>query len=403
MKSEFDFNMLSKRSSVIKPSTTMLVDDQAKALVAAGEDVISFCAGEPDFPTPDIIKDKAIDIIKNGWTGYTSASGLMSLKEAICRKLKRDNNLNYAPEQIVVSNGAKHSIYNALQAIINEEDEVIIPNPFWVSYPEMVKLNGGKPVPVELDGDDGFAYHFERLEALVTDKTKAIIINSPNNPTGVVYSRETLQMIGEFACRHNLWIISDEVYEKLVYDGTHVSIAEISDEIKERTILVNGLSKAYSMTGWRIGYMAAPTEIAKVSGSIQSHSTSNPNTIAQHAAVTALDDAEEALTEYAEIFRKRRDLMLRELDLVKGVTVIRPQGAFYVMANISELYGKSYQGEIINDCWDFARMLLDTEKVATVPGSAFGDDRMIRMAYACSDERIIEGIRRMKEFTDALD
>ncbi len=402
MSSDFVSKPLSYRSSVIKPSTTMIITDQAKALLDAGEDVISFSAGEPDFPTPQVIKDTAIDIINNGWTGYTSAAGMVGLKEAICRKLKRDNNLNYAPDQIVVSNGAKHSIYNTLQALINEGDEVILPNPFWVSYPEMVKLNGGVPVFVTLDGEDGFAYHEERLEALVTENTKAIIINSPNNPTGVVYDRATIKMIGEFACRHNLWIISDEVYEKLCYDGEHVSVAEISEEIKDRTVVVNGLSKAYSMTGWRIGYMAAPKEVAAVAGSIQSHSTSNPNTIAQYASITALDDAEEDLKEYAIIFKKRRDLMVAELNAISGIQVIAPQGAFYIMADISALYGKSYEGEVIKDCWDFSRLLLDTEKVATVPGTAFGDAKMIRMAYACSEERITEGVRRMKEFVDTI-
>lgn len=398
MKHPFALQPLSDRSSAINPSTTMLITDQAKALTKAGNDVISFSAGEPDFKTPDFIKDAAIDVIRSGWTGYTSAAGLPQLKESICRKLKRDHALDYSTEQIVISNGAKHSIYNALQATISEGDEVLIPAPYWVSYPEMVRLNGGVPVFVPLNGDDGFAFHEEILESFITPRSKVLIINSPCNPTGVVYDYKTLKMLGDFACRHNLYIISDEIYEKLIYEGEHVSLPQISQAIKDRTILINGMSKAYSMTGWRIGYMAAPLKISQVSGSIQSHSTSNANTIAQYASIVALDRGDEILSEYRGIFHHRRDLMLQELSTIPKISVIRPQGAFYIMVDISKLFGQQYHDKIIHNDWDFSQTLLESKLVATVPGSAFGDSKMIRIAYACSDELIIEGIRRIKEF-----
>lgn len=393
---------LSDKYQSIEPSVTLKIVGKAKAMIAAGEDVISFSAGEPDFKTPQKIREAAIEAINEGRTGYTAATGMPELKAAIIRKLKRDHNLDYEMNEILVSNGAKHSLFNVLQAICNEGDEVIIPSPYWVSYPEMVRMAGATPVYAVLNPKEGFAYDMSALEGLVTDKTKAILINSPNNPTGAVYNRETLQQLADIAVKHDLFIISDEIYEKLTYEGEHVSVASLSEEIKSRTILINGLSKAYAMTGWRIGYTAAPANIAKIMGNMQSHATSNPNTIAQYAGIVALDQCEEDIMAFKEEFNRRRQLMCELLDQIEGVACDIPKGAFYVMVPVDAFIGKKHGDRTISDTVEFCDVLLDNQKMATVPGSAFGLDGYIRLSYATSDENIIEGVKRFKTFVENL-
>lgn len=388
---------ISNKLKSIQPSVTLAITAKAKSLKAQGIDIIGFGAGEPDFRTPKHIRDAAINAIENESIGYTAASGMESLKKAICDKLKRDNNLEYTQDQIVVSNGAKHSLFNTLSAICNPGDEVIVPNPYWVSYPELVRLVDAKPVFVECPEEAEFKYTVEALEAAITDKTKAIILNTPNNPTGTAYKEEDLRAIADLAVKHNIYVISDEIYEKLLYEGTHTSIASFNQDIKDLTIVVNGVAKAYAMTGWRIGYTACNKEIAKAMSNFQSHATSNPNTIAQYATIAALNGPEETLNEMVNAFKERRDFMVEKINSIENLSCLKPQGAFYVMVNISKLIGKTINGKAINNSVDFADYLLDDAKVAVVPGIGFGNDNYIRLSYATSLDNIKEGLNRIEK------
>ncbi|NNG66724.1 pyridoxal phosphate-dependent aminotransferase [Caldanaerobacter subterraneus] len=389
---------LSQNALQITPSMTLEITAKAKQLKAQGVDVIDFGVGEPDFDTPDYIKEAAIDAIKRGYTKYTPSSGIPELKKAICEKLLKDNGLHYTPEQIVVSNGAKHSIYNALSAILNPGDEVIIPVPYWLSYPEMVRLAYGKPVFVHTKEENDFKITAEELENAITPKTKAIILNSPNNPSGAVYTREELKKLARVIEEANIFVISDEIYEKLIYEGEHVSIASFGEKIKELTILVNGMSKAYAMTGWRIGYTASSLEVAKVMSNIQSHTTSNPNSIAQYASVAALQGGEEEIEKMKEEFNRRRLYMVERVNKIKDLKCSTPKGAFYVMVNIEKYIGRELNGKTINGSLDFASALIDGANVAVVPALPFGMDNYIRMSYATSLENIKKGLDRIEDF-----
>lgn len=390
---------LSNKGKDISSSVTLAITAKAKTLKDQGVDVVSFGAGEPDFNTPGNIQEAGIQAIKKGLTRYTPASGILELKEAICRKLSKDNHLENKPSQIVISNGAKQSLYNTLMAICNPGDEVIVPIPYWVSYPELVKLSDGVPVYIETREEDNFKYTKAALEKAITSKTKAIILNSPNNPTGVVYTKNELEMIAELAVKHDIIVISDEIYEKLVYDDTkHISIASLNEEIKKRTVVINGVSKAYAMTGWRIGYTASVEEIAKIMSNIQSHATSNPNSIAQYASVEALNGPQEAIELMRKEFEKRRNYMVEKINSIPNISCSKPDGAFYVMVNISRLIGKTIRGFEIKNSLDLCAALLETVKVAAIPGEGFGSDSYIRLSYATSMDNIIEGLRRIEEF-----
>ncbi|MBE5816757.1 MAG: pyridoxal phosphate-dependent aminotransferase [Clostridiales bacterium] len=394
---------INKVASSISPSLTLAITSKASALKAQGKDIISFGAGEPDFDTPDYIRASAIEAINKGITRYTAASGTMELKEAICKKLLEDNSLSYKPENIIISNGAKHSLYNIFAVLLEDGDEVIVPSPFWLSYPEMVKMAKGTPVMVETSAKNAFKITAEDFERAVTPKTKAIVINSPNNPTGSVYTYDELKAIGEVAVKYNIAIISDEIYEKIIYDGlNHVSIASISPEIKELTFVVNGMSKAYAMTGWRIGYVAGPAYVIKAMSAMQSHATSNPNSIAQYASCTALGGDKDAMENMRATFEARRDLMVKEINTSDMISCEKPHGAFYVLVNISKLIGKSVDGKVIENSLDCSNILLDKALVATIPGVVFGLNDYIRLSYAVSNEHIVEGIARIRAFAESL-
>ncbi|OPZ94645.1 MAG: Aspartate aminotransferase [Firmicutes bacterium ADurb.Bin419] len=391
--------VLSQKGLSISPSSTLAIDAKAKKMKAEGIDIIGFGAGEPDFDTPDHIKAAAIKAINDGFTKYTPAAGTLELKQAICNKFKKDNGLDYKPSNIVISNGAKHSLVNAFQAILNPGDEVIIPAPYWVSYPEMVKLADGVPVILNSTEEEGFKFNISKLEKAITAKTRAIVINSPSNPTGMIYSEEELKAVADLAVNKGIYIVSDEIYEKLVYDGyKHISIASFNDKIKDLTIIVNGVSKSYSMTGWRIGYTASNEKIANIMGNVQSHATSNPNSIAQKAAQAGLEGPEDFMKVMADEFTKRRDYMVERINSINGLSCIKPNGAFYVMMNISKLIGKEFDGVKINGSDDFANVLLEKANVALVPGSGFGTDIHVRLSYATSMENIKEGLNRIEKF-----
>jgi aspartate aminotransferase len=394
---------LSQRAQRIDLSKTLEVDAKAKKMKAEGINVIGFGAGEPDFETPLHIKNAAKKAIDDGFTRYTPAAGVLELKEAICQKFKKDNGLAYDPEDIVVSNGAKHSLTNAFMAILEPGDEVIVPAPFWVSYPQMVKMFDGVPVIVETSERDRFKLKPEKLKKALTKKTRAIIVNSPSNPTGMIYTKEELEKIAQVALDNDLMIISDEIYEELIYgDHKHISIASFGKEVKERTIVVNGLSKAYAMTGWRMGYSASPRKVAKAMMNIQSHATSNPNSIAQQASIAALLGGKDCVLEMKVEFEKRRDYMVGQLNLIDGLSCMMPDGAFYVMLNVSRLFGKAYGEKKIFNSDEFSQILLEEAHVAVVAGSSFGADPYVRLSYATSLEVIKEGIRRIEKFVKNL-
>jgi aspartate aminotransferase len=388
---------LSKKGLSIEPSVTLEITAKAGAMKAAGENVISFSVGEPDFNTPVNIQDAGVEAIRKGITKYTPASGTPDLKKAICKKLKDDNGLEYKPSEIIISNGGKHSLYNALLAILNPGDEVIFSIPYWVSYPELVMIAGGNPVMIPTSEENEFKFSSKDLDSFLTDKTKAIILNSPSNPTGSVYSKAELQDIADWAVKNNIFVISDELYEKLVYDGEeHISIASLNDEIKRLTILVNGMSKAYAMTGWRIGYTAADERIIKIMANIQSHTTSNPSSISQYASVEGLLGAQDSIFAMRDEFDKRRKKMAELINSIRGLSCLTPKGAFYIMLNCSQYYGSEVEGMLINNSIDFTNLVLDKCKVAVVPGIAFGDDKYVRLSYATSMENIIEGLERIR-------
>lgn len=394
---------LSKKAQSIESSVTLAITAKAKELKESGVDIVSFSAGEPDFNTPKNIIDAAIKAMENGNTKYTNTNGVISLREAICKKFKDDNGLVYNPSQIVVSTGAKQSIANALLAILNPGDEVIIPTPYWVSYPELVALADGKAVFVESHEEYSYKFTKENLEKVVTSKTKAIILNTPNNPTGAVYSRSELVEIAEFAEKYNIIIISDEIYEKLIYgEKKHISIASISQDAYERTIVINGLSKSYAMTGWRLGYCGASEKIARLMTNIQSHMTSNVCSITQYAAIEALSGPQDKVNEMIIEFEKRRDYMVETLKNIKKFSIIEPEGAFYIMINIDKCLGQKINGQKIENSMDFSSKLLEYEKVAVIPGKAFGLDNYIRVSYATSMELIEKGLKRINKFIDKL-
>ena len=394
---------LSKKAGNISPSITLSITAKANELKAQGVDVVSFGAGEPDFNTPQNIINAAIKAMQDGKTKYTPAGGILELKKTICKKFKEDNGLDYTTDQITISTGAKQCLANVFMAILNPGDEILIPIPYWVSYPELVKLADGVPVFVETLKENNYKYTIEDLEKAVSDKTKAILINSPNNPTGTIYNREELIEIAEFAKKHDLLIISDEIYEKLIYDGEkHISIASLSEDAFERTVVINGVSKTYAMTGWRLGYMAASKEITKLMTSIQSHMTSNVNTISQYAAIEALNGPIEDLNTMVKEFERRRNFMVDRLSKIDGVSIIKPSGAFYIMVNISSYFNTTFKGEEIKNSLDFSRLLLDEEKVAVIPGAGFGLDEYIRLSYATSMDIIETGIDRIAMFINKI-
>lgn len=391
--------MIAERAKKVKPSPTLAVDSKAKELKAKGFDVVNFGVGEPDFDTPEHIKEAAIKAIRDGFTKYTPVGGIDELKEAIIEKLERDNGLKYGKENILVSCGAKHSLYNIAQALFGPGDEVIIPSPYWVSYPDQVLINDAQPVIVETKEENDFMVEPDALKEKITPRTKAIIINSPSNPTGFIYTKKALEEIAEIALKNNIYIISDEIYEKLIYDGEkHISIASISEEVKERTIVVNGLSKSHAMTGWRIGYAAGPVEIIKTMTKIQSQSTSNPTSIAQKAAVAALKGPQDCVEKMRQEFEKRRDYLVKELNKIAGVSCRMPKGAFYVFPNINKVLGKNG----INSSMDLSIYLLEKAFVALVPGSAFGAEGYIRISYATSMENLAKGIERIRKSLEEL-
>ncbi len=388
---------LSKKTYSVKPSPTLAIDAKAKSLKASGVDVISFGVGEPDFDTPENIKEAAIKAIRSGFTKYTPVGGTDELKTAIIEKLKKDNGLIYEKNEIIVSCGAKHCLYNIAEALYDVGDEVILPAPYWVSYPDQIVLNGAVPVIVKTDEGNAFKITPEILKANLSKKTKALILNSPSNPTGLAYDRKSLEAIAEIAVKHDFYIISDEIYEKLIYDGfEHVSIASLGDEIKQRTLVVNGISKSYAMTGWRIGFAAGPKDIINAMTNIQSQSTSNPTSISQKAAVEALTGTQDFILKMVSEFDKRRKYMVERLNMIKGVSCIKPVGAFYAFPNVSSYYGRSFKGNSIKSSMDLSAYLLDEAKVAVVPGAAFGDDRYIRLSYATSVENIQKGLDRIE-------
>lgn len=394
---------LSKKAGNISPSITLSITAKANELKAQGVDVVSFGAGEPDFNTPQNIINAAIKAMQDGKTKYTPAGGILELKKTICKKFKEDNGLDYTTDQITISTGAKQCLANVFMAILNPGDEILIPIPYWVSYPELVKLADGVPVFVETLKENNYKYTIEDLEKAVSDKTKAVLINSPNNPTGTIYNREELIEIAEFAKKHDLLIISDEIYEKLIYDGEkHISIASLSEDAFERTVVINGVSKTYAMTGWRLGYMAASKEITKLMTSIQSHMTSNVNTIAQYAAIEALNGPIEDLNTMVKEFERRRNFMVDRLGKIDGVSIIKPSGAFYIMVNISSYFNTTFKEEEIKNSLDFSRVLLDEEKVAVIPGAGFGLDEYIRLSYATSMDIIETGIDRIAMFINKI-
>lgn len=394
---------ISERAKNALPSPTLAITAKANQMKADGIDVVSFGAGEPDFDTPNNVKYAAIKAMVDGATKYTPTSGTPALKQAICEKLKKDNGLEYAPSQIIVSDGAKHSIYNAVMALCDPGDEVIIPAPYWVTYPEQVKLAEGVPVCVKTDESTGFKMTTSMLKNAVTSKTKMLILNSPGNPTGAVYNRSELEEIAKIAVENSFYVISDEIYEKMVYDGNeHVSIASFNDDIKKLTVTINGLSKSHSMTGWRIGYAAAEQEIVSAMSRLQDHSTSNPVSFVQTGAVEALRGPQNDQAMMVREFNERRKVIVGGLNAIPGIVCPDPGGAFYVFPNVSKFYGKSFNGKTIDGSDSFAAFLLDEARVAVVPGSGFGADQNVRLSYATSMANIKKGIERIAEAVSKL-
>lgn len=396
--------ILSNKAKNISPSLTLAITAKVKEMRKNGIDVIGFGAGEPDFNTPKNIQLAAIKAMEEGYTKYTAASGIIELKKAIANKFKRDNNLTYDVSQIIVSNGAKQCINDVFQAILNPGDEVIISSPYWVTYPELVKLSDGVPVIITTEEKNSFKFTVNDLEKAVTAKTKAIILNSPNNPTGTVYSKEEIEKIAEFAKEHDILIISDEIYEKLIYgDFKHLSIASLSEDLFKRTIVINGMSKTYAMTGWRIGYAASGnTEIIKLMSNVQGHTTANPNSIAQYASVEALTGDQSSVEFMISKFKERRNYMVNKINSIENISCTMPEGAFYVMMNISKLIGKKANGKVIKGSIDFAEGLLEDSKVGVVPGDAFGVSEYVRLSYATSMENIEEGLERIHKFVNKI-
>lgn len=393
--------IISKRARAISPSMTLAIDAKAKQMQAEGIDVIGFGAGEPDFDTPDFIKQAAVKAINEGFTKYTPVAGTLELKKAVCQKLKSDNCLNYDASQIIVSCGAKHSLFNAIFTLCDDGEEVIIPAPYWVSYEELVKMAGATPVILnDLPEENGFKLTAQRLKEAITPKTKLLILNSPCNPTGAVYEKQELEALAEIilAVDHKIFVISDEIYEKIIYDDKkHYSIAALHPEIADLTIVINGVSKSYSMTGWRIGYAAGPEEIISAMSNVQSHATSNPTSIAQKAALAAISGQQDCVAEMVAAFDSRRKYIVERLNNIEGISCPVPHGAFYVFPNVSNLCGKNFNGKPITDSFALTEFLLNEARVAVVPGDAFGARGYLRLSYAASDENIRNGLDRIEE------
>jgi aspartate aminotransferase len=384
---------------MIQPSATMSVDAKTKALLREGKPVINMSVGEPDFNTPVPAAFAGISAITNGFTKYTAAAGMLDLRKSICEKLLVDNGLSFTPEQIVVSNGAKHALYNVFMAICEEGDEVVLQAPYWVTYPEQIRLAGATPVIVSCDESSGFKMTPEQLESAITDKTKAVLLNSPSNPTGAVYSETELLALGKVLLKHDVYIVTDEIYERLVYGVTHVSLPKLLPDLMSRTFIVNGFSKAFAMTGWRLGYVAGPVDAIKAISSFQSHNSGSPSAISQAAGVVALKHFDPSMV--AE-FKRRRDLLIAGLNELSGVTCSNPDGAFYAFPNVSGAFGKQYKGRHIKTAIDYASALLEEQLVAVVPGEAFGSPNNVRLSYATSYENIEQALVRMRAFHSEL-
>ncbi len=394
---------VSHRCQAISPSPTLAIDARAKEMKAAGVDVISFGAGEPDFPTPQYICDAAREAIEMGLTRYTPAAGTKELRKAICEKLRRDNDMTYTYGDIVVSSGAKHSLFNIFQAILDPGDEVLIPTPCWVSYPELVRMAGGVPVFIPADESTDFIPTKRDIASRVNRRTKAMIITSPSNPNGSIWPQEMLQFVADLAVSHPFYVVSDEIYEKLIYDGRkHLSIAQLGEQIKAQTFMVNGVSKAYAMTGWRIGYVAGPRAEMQAIANFQSQATSNANSIAQYAAMKALQGGDECIKPMVAEFEARRDAMVERINKIPGLSCRKPHGAFYIMLNIKKMLGKSYNGRVIETSKTFAELLLAEKHVAVVPGVAFEAEGFCRLSYAVSMENCMEGLNRIEAFVSEL-
>ena len=399
--------MLAQRMKSLAPSSTLAVQARARELRARGVDVISFGAGEPDFDTPERIKAAAVQALRRGETKYTEVAGIPELRAAVCAKLKRDQGLDYEPAEVLISVGAKHTLFNLAAALLDPGDEVLVPSPYWVSYPEQARLLGAVPVAVPTDERSGFDLDPDRLAAAVTPRTRLVVLNSPNNPTGAVFSREALAAVGRLAIERDLWIVSDECYEALTYEGRHVSIAQLGPEVKRRTVVVNTCSKAYAMTGWRIGYAAGPRPLIQAMTTVQSQVTSNPSSVAQWAAVEALAGPQDEVAKMAGEFDRRRRLIVDGLNALPGVSCVMPRGAFYVFPNVSGLFGRrvSVGGapRELRTSTDVAEFLLEHARVAVVPGLDFGSDAHVRLSYATSAELIREGLARMDAAIRALE
>ena len=393
---------LSKKAQAVKPSSTLAITAKAKELMSKGIDVVGFGAGEPDFDTPDNICDAAIKAIHDGFTKYTPAEGTLELRKAVCDKFLNFNKISYEPSQIVVSNGGKHSLTNIFEAICNPGDEVIILAPYWLSYPEIVKLADGVPVVVRGEKSNNYKVTAAQIEAACTEKTKALILNSPSNPSGMIYTREELEAIAEVAVRKDFYVVSDEMYEHLIYEGETVSIASFHEEIYKRTITCSGVAKSYSMTGWRIGFTGSSKEIAKLMASVQSHQTSNPNSIAQKAALEAITGPQDSVAKMHAEFKNRRDFMFERIASIKNISALKPQGAFYMFVDVSKLLDKEYNGEKIGEVDKLAKILIEDYKVAVIPCGDFGFADHIRLSYAISMEQIRKGLDRIEELVEKL-
>ena len=394
---------LSTLASAVKPSATMAIDAMYKSMKAQGINVVGFGAGEPDFATPDHIKEACIQALNEDKTKYTPASGIVELKNAVCYRMKKDCGLEYKPEEVLIASGAKHNVYLAVRALVDPGDEVVIPGPYWVSYSEIVGICGGKSVVIDCTEEDGFKLTPEALDAAITDKTKCILLNSPSNPTGMMYTAQELRALADVCIKRDIYIIADEIYYKLVYDGREfVSICALGEDVKERTILINGVSKSYAMTGWRVGYSLAPAHITKVMSSYVSHSTGAPSSLSQWAAVKALTDSQDTVEEMRKAFEARRNYMVDRVNAMELVSCLKPQGAFYIMMNISRVFGKKYDGILIDNCDTFASLFLEKGLVAVVSGSGFEAPNYVRWSYATSMENIREGMDRLEKFLAAL-
>lgn len=390
---------ISKIAAAVSPSATLAVNALAKKMRAEGKDVVGFGTGEPDFETPDRISYAGIRAICDGQTKYTPAAGIVPLRKAVCKRLKEDYDLDYDETQVVVASGAKHSVYLALAVLVDPGDEVILPAPYWVSYYEMIRLVGGVPVVVTAGEDQNFKITAEQLEAAITEKTKAVMINNPSNPTGAIYTKEELQALADVCVRHDLFIIADEIYDKLIYDGaSFTSIPTLGEEVKAHTILINGVSKTYSMTGWRVGYAVAEKPVASAMSSYASHSTGAPATMAQYAAQEALEGPQDEVEAMRKVFEERRNYLVSRMNAMDGVSCLTPNGAFYVMMNLEQLFGKTIDGEVIATADDFARLFLEKSMVAVVSCTAFGAPSFVRWSYATSMENIQKGMDRLEQF-----